>query len=76
MAQTDPVLGTRYRDPVTGFEGIATSRTRYLHGCDRVCLEALGNDGKPASAHFDLPQLQRCDSGHYRPARPAGDVPG
>lgn len=33
-------LGSRVRDTLTGFEGIATGRTTFLFGCVRVCIES------------------------------------
>ncbi len=41
-------LGDRVRDIYTQFEGIATSRTEWLHGCDRVSINptTLDKDGK------------------------------
>lgn len=51
-------LGQRYRDKVSGFEGVATSRTEFLYGCERVGLEALvGGDVKSFS--FDAPGLEK-----------------
>jgi len=29
-------LGCRARDTITGFEGVVTSITRWLNGCDRI----------------------------------------
>ena len=37
--RSDVVMGDRYRDPLTGFEGVATGVTFYLHACERVTLE-------------------------------------
>lgn len=50
-------LGRKYRDIVTGFEGVAVARTTYLNGCDRIALEFTGKAGKPDSAYFDEPNL-------------------
>ena len=39
-------LGDRYKDPITGFEGVAVARTVYLYGCARVGLQGpLRDDG-------------------------------
>jgi len=35
-------LGTRVKDSITGFCGIATARTVYLYGCIRVAVETTG----------------------------------
>lgn len=41
-------LGTRVKDGVTGFEGVAMARTEYLYGCVRVCVQPTElRDGKP-----------------------------
>lgn len=32
-------LGSRVRDTITGFEGIATGRSIWLYGCERICIE-------------------------------------
>lgn len=32
-------LGSRVRDTLTGFTGIATGRTEWLYGCSRVSIE-------------------------------------
>jgi hypothetical protein len=54
-------LGSRVRDIVTGFEGIATSRTEWLHGCARIGIqpETLDKDGKVIDASvFDEQQVE------------------
>lgn len=50
-------LGKRYRDSLTGIEGIATSRTTYLYGCVRVGLETLAKEGEPKDLWFDEQRL-------------------
>jgi hypothetical protein len=62
-------LGAKYRDKVTGFEGIAVARYEYLWGCTRISLERLGNDGTPASAVFDEPQLEQIGEQQVRGER-------
>lgn len=32
-------LGENYRDTIHGVVGIATCRSQYITGCERVCLE-------------------------------------
>jgi hypothetical protein len=69
-------LGENYRDSITGFEGIATWRAEYLHGCVRVGLEA-GKDGKVEEFVFDeqrLTDAPAATSGGSRPAPPSRDV--
>ncbi len=42
-------LGSRVRDVVTGFKGIATSRAIHMNGCDRYWIQPpVGKDGKNA----------------------------
>jgi hypothetical protein len=31
-------LGSKVKDLISGFEGIATGRTEYLYGCAQVCI--------------------------------------
>lgn len=41
-------LGSKVRDNITGFTGIAVGRTAWLHGCARVGVEPdTLKDGKP-----------------------------
>lgn len=49
-------LGERYRDGISGYEGTATARAEYLHGCPQVKLETV-IDGKPDHAWIDEPRL-------------------
>jgi hypothetical protein len=54
-------LGARAKDVVTGFEGIITSYTEYLTGCDHVGLRpsSLDKDGKPQGLQwFDITTLK------------------
>ena len=55
-------LGERYRDTISGFEGVATSRSEYLHGCVRVGLET-GKDGELKQEWFDEQRLVRVETG-------------
>lgn len=50
-------LGKKYRDSITGFEGVATGRFEYLYGCIRYCLEGIDKDGKPDERIFDEQRL-------------------
>lgn len=67
-------LGARYRDPVTGVEGILVSRTRFLHGCDRCAIQPpKDKDGKvPEAIHTDVLALEYVDEGILKD----GKVPG
>lgn len=49
-------LGKRYRDTISGFEGVATGRFEYLHGCVRWNLSGV-LAGEPKDFSFDEPQL-------------------
>lgn len=47
------ILGTLVTDSLSGFTGIATSRTEYLYGCVRVYVEPKAlHDGKPVEGQF------------------------
>jgi hypothetical protein len=59
MSKTkDVILGGRYRDTVSGWEGTATGRYEYMNGCLRIELSATGKDGEPKSFVFDVQQLE------------------
>lgn len=50
MSEFKPIgLGDRVKDPITGFAGIVTAVTTWLHGCIRITIEPekLDKDGKP-----------------------------
>jgi hypothetical protein len=53
-------LGDKVRDTISGFEGIATGRTTWLHGCERIGVQPQAlHDGKPVeNAWFDINQLE------------------
>lgn len=53
-------LGKRYRDEITGFSGVATARTIYLHGPSSVCLETM-IDGCPVDEWFSESRLELVD---------------
>lgn len=50
-------LGSRVKDSITGFEGIAVARTEWLYGCSRITIESTKLDianGEPIPLHsFD-----------------------
>ncbi len=52
-------LGKKYKDSITGLEGIATARTEYMFGCVRILLEGkkLKSDGTPNELWFDEQRL-------------------
>lgn len=41
-------LGSKVRDTITGFEGIAMGRTQYIYGCNQIMVtpDRLGEGGK------------------------------
>jgi hypothetical protein len=53
-------LGREVKCKVTGFKGIATSRTEYLNGCFRIGVQPrVEKDGKhPDAMYVDEPQLE------------------
>jgi len=53
------VLGQKYRDLITGYEGVVVCRTVHLYGCIRVSLQGpMNKDGElPEWKSFDEPQL-------------------
>jgi hypothetical protein len=58
MAKRSVKLGKKYRDSITGFEGIATARTEYLMGCCRILLEAKSGDDDTVKEYwFDETRL-------------------
>lgn len=62
-------LGTWVRDAVSGFVGVATARTEYLSGDERIEVTArvqptAGVDVKlerPVTEWFDAPRLEKVD---------------
>lgn len=74
----DPIkLGDRYKDPITGYEGIAVGRTEYLYGCARIGLQApINKDGSiPEWQWFDELQVVEAEpdkkKGGPRPDAPS-----
>ncbi len=60
-------LGERYRDTITGFEGVATSRHEYMFGCVRVTLEGRSTDDKaPEELIFDEQRLEELPVRGYK----------
>lgn len=59
-------LGQEVEDVVTGFKGIATSRTIYMRGCDRYSVSPPAKDGVlPEQEAFDEPDLRVVGDGVY-----------
>lgn len=54
-------LGRKYKDKITGFEGVATGYVRYLTGCNQVLLApAVDSTGALREAAV-VENLQRAD---------------
>ena len=67
MSGQEIELGKKYRDTITGYEGIAVARTEWLNGCIRWQLERADKDGVPETHAFDEQQLVSAQTG--APAR-------
>ena len=50
-------LGKKYKDSVHGIEGIATVFSKFMTGCDRVCLEYV-KDGSVKDLWVDVTRLE------------------
>lgn len=63
-------LGDEVKDTVTGFQGIASSRTIYLNGCERIGIQPpMDKEGKiPEAYHFDIDQIQVIKAGKVKGA--------
>jgi len=62
-------LGQEVKDKVTGFQGIAYSRTTFIRGCARIeILPKVKEDGKiPDVYAVDEPDLEIISNGVYVP---------
>jgi len=63
-------LGDKVRDRVTGFEGIATSKTEFLNGCIQIEItprlkpgETIDPEKMVAGLGLDIGQLEKVDCG-------------
>lgn len=52
-------LGFKFKDRVTGFEGVATGRIEYMTGCNQLLLVPAAKDGEWKDGHWV--DEQRCD---------------
>jgi hypothetical protein len=52
-------LGDRYRDKVTGYEGVTTAEYVFVSGCVQYNLVRLDKDGKLENECFDEQRLER-----------------
>lgn len=82
--ESQVTLGERYRDTVTGYEGVATACCFYLHGCERVTLEQwIASEAQLKELTFDAPRLVHLPTekpvktrrtGGVKPAMPRGQA--
>jgi hypothetical protein len=62
--KSDVILGERYRDSQSGFQGVATGIFFYQYGCERVQLEAfVEREQDIKSLAFDAPRLIHVKTG-------------
>jgi hypothetical protein len=62
--KSDIVLGEKYTDTQTGYEGTAILVTFFQHGCERVTLESYDADRKEIKEMtFDSPRLKSVKTG-------------
>ncbi len=66
------VLGSKVKDVVSGYTGIAVARYDYLNGCERYEVGGADKDGKPESFIFDVQQLELVDAPVITPKRIVG----
>jgi len=69
------ILGERYRDVVSGWEGVATARYEYMNGCVRIEISGADKDGKPEGFVFDIQQIEAVEAPAV-PATPVATVGG
>ncbi len=57
---TNIKLGSKVRDKVTGFTGIATAKIEYLNGCIQICIKPpVGeNNIMPDVEYVDIDQIE------------------
>ena len=53
-------LGDTVRDTISGFVGIAVSRTKFLYSCNLIDVQpiAYGENSMSENCYFDEPQLE------------------
>lgn len=74
---THVVFGKRYKDLVTGFEGIASAIYCYINGCVRIELSgASKSDDDPKSLVVDHQMLELVDNGISDKLKPVGRTGG
>ena len=70
-------LGTKLKDKVSGWEGIAIAKIEFLNGCIQFSLKPkLDKDGKMLDAQtFDSEQLEIVDKGIYEKSKKKAKEP-
>ncbi len=58
-------LGSKVKDSITGFEGIAIARSEWMYGCTRIVVESQTlKDGKPIDGQwFDEQRIETIQEG-------------
>jgi hypothetical protein len=71
-------LGTKVRDTVTGYEGVATGATTWLNGCVRYAIQGDGRkDGIPVELYWaDEQQIEAVEDKPLESAVEAGKTGG
>jgi hypothetical protein len=66
-------LGSKVRDIVTGYEGIATGRIEYINGCIQYGISAACKDNVLTGAeYFDFQRLEVIGEPLVMPSREGG----
>lgn len=68
-------LGDKVRDEMTGFEGIAVSRTEYLFGCVSIGVQPTGLTEKGKPRELEYFDEQRLSEASAAPVGGPGDHP-
>jgi len=77
-------LGVIAKDKITGFQGMVTGKSKWLTGCDQVCLKpSVNKEGKLQDGHwFDVgaveyvsPGITAEDVRDDKPGGPRADTP-
>lgn len=66
-------LGSKVRDTVSGWEGIATSKTEWMNGCVRIGVDGADKDGAPKAYTFDVEQIELVEAKKVKRTFTGGD---
>lgn len=75
MSKTTVELGDRVRDRVSKFEGIATGRHQFLHGCLQFSVSSedkKASDKEERVRSFDEPSLEIVKKAVHKQLEPQG----